>query len=382
MSPATLTAAEARHALALRDLTDPTQGHHVIQDVIRRIGTALDDGTGRLVPVRRNPVVTVADNYDRLGYPPDAAARDARYSRYLTSELMLRAHTSAMIPYALEELARCREPDVIVLAPGMVYRRDVIDRQHVGEPHQLDVWRVRTDGPVLDEGALDRLVADVVRAVLPGHRWRMTPAEHPYTVGGRQVDVRDGDRWVEVGECGLAHPAVLARAGMPATATGLASGWGLDRLVMVRKGIDDIRLLRSADPRIEVQMHDLEPYRPVSPMPPAVRDLSLAMDGAPDPELLGDRVRALLAEDAASVEAVEILGTTPAADLPEAARARIGIRPDQHNVVLRVVLRPLDRTLTSAEANLLRNRIYAGLHQGTVHQWASGRPPDPEGTGR
>jgi phenylalanyl-tRNA synthetase alpha chain len=196
----------------------------------------------------------------------------------------------------------------------------------------------------------------------------------PYLLAGRQIDVAHGDEWVEVGECGLAHPDVLADAGLPPSASGLASGWGLDRLLMLRKGIDDIRLLRSTDPRVERQLHDLEPYQPVSSMPPAIRDLSVAMDGIPDPELLGDQLRTTLGNDAADIESVEILAVTPGAELPAQAMQRLGMRPDQHNVLVRVVLRSLDRTLTAQEANQLRDRIYAKIHTGTVHHWASEHP--------
>ena len=372
-----LTAGEARRILAVRDLTDPNHGHHVVQDVVDAIADAVGAGLPtRIVRRHGNPVVTVADNYDRLRYASDAAARDSRYSRYLTSDLMLRAHTSAMIPVALEDVARGDDMDVTILCPGMVYRRDVIDRQHVGEPHQLDVWRVTTDVAThLDEDDLDDLVDRIVSAVLPGRRWRAIAAEHPYTLAGRQIDVRDGDDWVEVGECGLAHSDLLREGGLPGNATGLASGWGLDRLVMLRKGIDDIRLLRATDPRIERQMHDLAPYEPVSSMPPAIRDLSVAMAAPSDEELLGDRLRAELGADADDVESVHVLASTPVGDLPEPARERLGATSGQHNVLIRLTLRALDRTLTSDEANALRDRVYAILHEGVVHHWATGRPP-------
>jgi len=57
--------------------------------------------------------------------------------------------------------------------------------------------------------------------------------------------------------------------------------------------------------------------------------------------------------------------------LPAAARARIGLGPGQHNLLVRVVLRDLERTLTAPEANALRDQIYAALHRGAVHQWAA-----------
>jgi phenylalanyl-tRNA synthetase alpha chain len=74
------------------------------------------------------------------------------------------------------------------------------------------------------------------------------------------------------------------------------------------------------------------------------------------------------------VEAVEILAQTPYADLPPQARERLGARPDQKNMLLKVVLRQLDRTLTDEEANVLRDRIYAAVHQGSAHQWAATAP--------
>lgn len=371
-----LSAAEVRRALAIRDLTDPHQGHHAIQLLIDTAEHAFADRWDVAVQRRRaNPVVPVEDHYDRLGYAPDAAARDARYSRYLTSQLMLRAHTSAAIPAALEDLATAPVADVVLSCPGIVYRRDAIDRQHVGEPHQLDLWRIRAQCPPLTEHDLDQLIAALVTAVLPGRVWRTTPAVHPYTLHGRQVDVADRGGWVEIGECGLAHPDVLVGAGLGAVASGLASGWGLDRLLMLRKGIEDIRLLRSTDARVARQMHDLAPYEPVSSMPPASRDLSIAVDEPLDAELLGDRVRAALGADAALVESVEVRTVASGAQLPPAARARLGMRPDQHNLLVRIVLRALERTLTADEANHLRDRIYAALHRGSVQQWACGHPP-------
>jgi phenylalanyl-tRNA synthetase alpha chain len=267
----------------------------------------------------------------------------------------------------------------------MVYRRESIDRHHVGEPHQVDLWRIRRGGPPLDDGDLQQMIAAVVAAALPGWRWRATPSRHPYTEHGLQIDAAapgDGavsdDGWLEIGECGLAAPRVLADAGLGvevgSNVTGLAMGLGLDRLVMLRKQIADIRLLRARDPRIAEQMLDLAPYRAISALPPAVRDLSIAVDAGDTAEDLGDRVRAALGDRAAAVETVEVLSATPHDALPAAARGRIGLAPGQHNLLVRVVLRDLERTLTAAEANELRDRIYAALHRGAAHQWARAAP--------
>jgi phenylalanyl-tRNA synthetase alpha chain len=146
---------------------------------------------------------------------------------------------------------------------------------------------------------------------------------------------------------------------------------GLDRLLMLRKGVPDIRLLRSADPRIAGQMADLAPWRPVSAMPAVRRDLSVAVEADDAAEDLGNRVREALGRDADAVEEVGVLAETGYEELPAQAVARLGMRPGQKNVLVRVVLRHLERTLTDAEANRMRDRAYAALHRGSAHQWAA-----------
>jgi phenylalanyl-tRNA synthetase alpha chain len=371
----------------LRDLTchDDGEAPHAVELVVDTIEAALTKTWG--VPVHRDPgprVVTVQDNYDRLRYSADAVTRDARYSRYLGEGRMLRSHTTARVPTLLDQLAAAGDPALadsipqapwnerLLSVPGICYRRDVIDRRHVGEPHQLDLWLIRRSGPRLTEDDLEAMVAAVVTALLPGRRWRTVPNVHPYTVAGREIyvgpipDPADSipTSSMEVGECGLAHPEVLAGSGLPPTASGLAMGLGLDRLVMLVKGIDDIRLLRSTDPRIMAQLGDLKPYRRVSPMPAARRDLSIAVGDDLDEELLGDRVRTALGADARLVEEIRILSETSYVDLPEAARERMNMRPDQRNLLIRVMLRDLEATLTADRANHVRDRLYEALHEG------------------
>jgi phenylalanyl-tRNA synthetase alpha chain len=254
------------------------------------------------------------------------------------------------------------------VCPGLVYRRDTIDRLHSGEPHQLDLWRIRR-GRRLGAEDLRTMIGLVVGSLLPGRAWRVVPATHPYTIEGLQIDVADGGSWIELGECGLAHPELLAASDLR-DHSGLAMGLGLDRLLMLRKGIDDIRLLRAADARVACQMLDLAPYRSVSSMPPVRRDLSIVVPDATTGEELGDRVRAALGDRAAAIESVEVVAETPYAALPQTARTRLRLAPDQKNVLLRIVLRDLCRTLTHAEANDLRNEIYAAVHEGSVDEWA------------
>lgn len=365
--PETLTPAQLTRDLAVRDLTDPASGPHAVQLVVER---AVAAATGPRTEVRWWPgdrIVTVADNYDNLGYDPADVTRDARYTRYVDADHVLRSHSSALVPAALRALKACPADDVLLVCPGVVYRRDSIDRLHTGTPHQLDLWRITRT-----ENDLEHLVEHLVTELLPGRRWRLEPRRHPYTVDGAQVDVRHHGEWVEIAECGLAHPDVLARAGLTTGWSGLALGMGLDRMLMLLKDIPDIRLLRSPDPAVAGQLTDLEPYRPVSALPPVRRDLSIAVAHNDRAEDLGDRVRTALGDDADVVESVEILQETPCADLPPQALARLGATEDQKNLLVRLVLRPLERTLSDHEANVLRDRAYAALHQGSGSQPAEG----------
>ena len=138
-----LTEDQLARALTLADLTDPAYGPHCMQHLVAGATGALRERWRCPVLVHRaERVVAVTDNYDALGYPPDGPARESRYTRYVDAGRLLRSQTSAAVPSALRALAPTAPDDVLVCAPGLVYRRDAIDRLHVGEPHQLDLWRV------------------------------------------------------------------------------------------------------------------------------------------------------------------------------------------------------------------------------------------------
>ncbi|KZM75808.1 hypothetical protein [Nocardia terpenica] len=364
-----LTSAELSRALSVRDLTDPVQGGHALQVLLDAVLAALRAAwPGTTVrTVRIPPIVAIADNYDGLGYDPADVTRDARYTRYLSATTMLRSHTTADIPAVLRGYSAVPQGDSVdelIVVPGLAYRRDVVDRIHVGEPHQVDLWRLRSV-PGTGESELRELVAHLVEAVLPGAAWRMTPAVHPYTHRGYQVDVRHGGDWLELAECGLIADRVLRGVGLdPGRWSGVALGMGLDRALMVRKGIPDIRYLRADDARITEQMRDLTPWRPVSALPPVRRDLSVVIADDTDDESLGDAVRAALGERSADIESIHVRSRTRYTELSESARARLGIHPGQTNAVVGLVIRPLTRTLTRAEANAIRNAVYRAIHLG------------------
>jgi phenylalanyl-tRNA synthetase alpha chain len=277
---------------------------------------------------------------------------------------MLRSHTSASIPPLLRSIDPSSEIDELMVLPGLVYRRDAIDRTHVGEPHQVDLWRVSSTARLTSED-LDQMLGTLIDAVLPGARWRAVRAVHPYTAAGRQLDVLVGGEWLELAECGLISRTLLTSSGLdPDRWSGLALGMGLDRALMLRKGIDDIRMLRASEPRIQQQMLDLAPWTSVSTLPAISRDISIVISSDDDDETIGDRIRQAMADRIEDVEAVTVTARTGYSALPASARTRLGLRPDQVNALIRIVLRPLHRTLTDLEANRVRDNVYRAVHQG------------------
>lgn len=365
-----ITLSQYRRAVQVRDLTDPGQGPHALQLLVDALVDSLEQATGARARIHRaNPVIPIEDNYDRLLYSPDGKARDSRYTRYVSDRLLLRTQTSAMLPGLLEQMAPLEDgQEHLLVCPGIVYRRDQIDRWHSSEPHQVDLWRIRR-GPPLGASDLDAMVRTVVQSTLPGYEHICSPATHPYTIDGVEISARprrsEAGAGTEIGEAGLAHPRLLAEAGLGTSVTGLAMGLGLDRLLMLRKALPDIRLLRSDDPRVVAQMQDLASYRSVSRMPAIRCDMSVMVEDSATLEELGDRVRGALGGLSAGIESLTIRSETALARLPAGAVQRMGAMPGQKNVLLRVVLRDLHRTLSRHEANELRNRIYLAVHRGT-----------------
>lgn len=168
----TLSPSQLASDLAVRDLTDPTEGDHAIQLLIDAAVTSLAAAWNCQVRWHQVPsVVPVEDNYDRLRISPDAISRDAHYTRYVDQRRMLRSHSTAMIPAALRALAADPVDDALLVCPGVVYRRDAIDRLHSPTPHQLDLWRI-TRRP-LGYRDLDQMAGLLVEALTPGRpcRW-------------------------------------------------------------------------------------------------------------------------------------------------------------------------------------------------------------------
>ncbi len=369
-----MTERRLRETLAIPDLSDPKNGIHAINLVVQKLVTGFIELADWPTPevVRTNPITTVANNFDRLRFPKDNTGRSSIYTRYVSHDTVLRTHTSAMIPDVLQKARERGVDDYLVICPGICYRRDVVNKTHCGEPHQLDIWRVRKGEPRLERQALISLIETVISLVVPGCEYRANEVKHPYTINGLEVEILVKGEWLEVLECGEAHPEVLNDAGLnPEEYSGLAMGMGLDRLVMIIKGIDDIRILRSEDPRIKRQMANLDHYQPVSKYPPVRQDMSFSVANECTEEDICEAIRDAMDDKVEILEEVTILSETAYDDLPPQAIQRLGIKPGQKNILARIVLRSHERSLLQEEANELRNRVYLGVNQSGTHGYLS-----------
>ena len=356
--------------LKIKDLTESAQPHAIrmVYEKVRDYMYSTHKESDVQV-CRKDPVVTVADNYDNLLFSADNIGRSSTYTHYIDDTHILRTHTTANMPGILRDLAKRNDwDDVVILLPGLVYRRDVSDKKHVGEVHMLEMWRIvkNSTRKVIQKDDLLAVVRGVAETAAPGWKLRIEDSPHPYTKGGIEVNAMKDDRDIEILECGLIKDEILANAGLdPEKYSGWALGMGLDRLVMTLKNIPDIRYLRSSNPKIAEQMTDLEPYHEVSNQPAIKRDMSYVVPQEYVEEDLNEDIRKSLDGKLKILESVEILNQTPYVDLSENVRKRLGCNPSQKNVLVRITLRDLERTLTNEEANQIYEQIYGKINKGT-----------------
>lgn len=352
-----LTKEQLKKDLEMRDLSDKTQGEHCMQLIMNEVIDALKEYWNCPVTIyREGPIVTVEDNYDKLKIDKESVLRSEVYTRYVDDNHVLRTMASVMVPRGLQSIKDGIKPNHLLACVGLVYRRDQIDRIHSGVHHQMDLWYT-SENPASEQDMQDMI--NIIVKVVTGKEnseYITIPKIHPYTLDGREIDIMVDGKPLEILECGLTNPKILEENGCKGK-YGLALGLGLERILMVRKGIKDIRLLRSTNEKVLCQINDLEPYNEVSSMPPVVRDISVVVDKNLDVEVLGDMVKES-GVDTHIIEEVKILSETPYEDLLDKAKERLGIEEHEKNILVRIVLRSLERTLTNEECNNYRDIIY------------------------
>ena len=194
-------------------------------------------------------------NFEALNLPPDHPARDMQDTFYFNDKVLLLTHTSPMQIRTMEQ----RQPPVRIIAPGKVYRRDS-DITHSPMFHQVE-------GLLVDKGVTFADLKGVLTAFVhqmfgPEVGVRFRPSYFPFTEPSAEVDIEcvmcggHGCRvckatgWLEVLGSGMVHPAVFEAVGYdPETYTGFAFGLGIERIAMLKYGIDDIRLFFDNDLR-------------------------------------------------------------------------------------------------------------------------------------
>jgi phenylalanyl-tRNA synthetase alpha chain len=185
-------------------------------------------------------------NFDALNIGPDHPARDERDSLFVGSNLVMRTETSAVQIRVMEN----RQPPVQIIAPGRVFRRDAVDRTHLTNFHQVEGLYIDEHVSFGDlKGTLSTFLQQLFDAAPGGAlQTRFRPHFFPFTEPSAEFDVWFNGRWLELGGCGMVHPSVLEKVGYdPERVRGFAFGFGIERMAMIKFGIDDLRLFYEND---------------------------------------------------------------------------------------------------------------------------------------
>ena len=194
-------------------------------------------------------------NFEALNIPKNHPARDMQDTFYISDEVVLRTHTSPVQIRVMEK----RKPPLKIIAPGKVYRCDA-DISHTPMFHQVEGFMVDTDIAFSDlKGVLQLFIHSMFSAETPV---RFRPSYFPFTEPSAEVDIGcifcsgKGCRvckqtgWLEILGAGMIHPRVFEYVGYnPEMYTGFAFGMGVERITMLKFGIDDIRLFFENDLR-------------------------------------------------------------------------------------------------------------------------------------
>ena len=188
-------------------------------------------------------------NFIALNIPPEHPARDPLDNFYIEDNILLRSQTSTIQIRVMEN----KKPPIRVVAPGRVYRPDTVDATHMYMFHQLEAL-------VVDEGVtmvdMKTTIEQFIHVFFgPDTQWRFRPSFFPFTEPSAEVDLlltdkTGGQRWVEMGGCGMVDPNVFDAVGIDSEKyTGWAFGFGIERLAMRKYEIPDIRWFTENDLR-------------------------------------------------------------------------------------------------------------------------------------
>ena len=201
-------------------------------------------------------VETSYNNFDALNASSDHPSRDYSDTFYITPNTLLRTQTSPVQVRAM----RNRKPPIRIISPGRVYRYDQVDATHSPMFHQIEGFVVDKN---ITMGDLKGTLANFATSFFGENtKTRFRPHNFPFTEPSAEVDVScficggkgcrlcKGEGWIEILGAGMVHPNVLAGCGIdPDEYSGFAFGAGIERIVMIKYNINDMRLLFDNDLR-------------------------------------------------------------------------------------------------------------------------------------
>ena len=196
-------------------------------------------------------------NFTALRVPEDHPARDMQDTFWTKEEpaRVPRTHTTSVSIRCLEEMARTGATEMRVIAPAKVFRNEATDMTHEAQFFQLDGCAVGPKGSVTLAN-LKGTFEELYRSYFGKEaKVRFRPSFFPFTEPSVEVDAwfqpagKEG-KWLEMAGAGMLHPEVIRNAGLdPEKVAGYAFGGGLERLIMVKYGVPDVRMFHNGDTR-------------------------------------------------------------------------------------------------------------------------------------
>jgi phenylalanyl-tRNA synthetase alpha chain len=297
-------------------------------------------------------IVTIDQDFDLLNTPKDHPSRRETDTYYVTDQYVLRTQMTAFWSFYLKnpEVLRRLETEghIEALAPGIVYRKDEIDKRHYPAFHQIDGLLIcKKSQKIITQQDLKDVQIDLAKGIFGQNiEYKFLDDNFPYTIESLEMDIMFNGEWMEVNGAGLVNPIVLKNFGLdPEIYNGWAFGFG-DRLAMIKMGISDIRILWSEDPRITSQFKDIDSkFKEVSKYPPISRDISFVIDKSVNLNNYYEIVRDF-AENL--IEEVKLLDSYENEE-------KFG--KDKKSYTFRIVYRSPEKTLTNEEINKIQEQI-------------------------